>query len=94
MNKGHLVQAVLKSLANGTSRAHAERCVDAVIDGISIGLKRDKTVQLVGFGTFKVADRKARMGVNPKTGAKIKIKASKSVKFSAGKDLKAKVGGR
>jgi len=94
MNKGDLVQAVFKTLGNGTSRAQAERCVDAVIEGIRTGLKRDKSVQLVGFGTFRVADRKARAGVNPKTGEKIKIKASKSVKFAAGKDLKAKVGGR
>lgn len=94
MNKGDLVQAVLKNLGNGTSRAQAERCVDAVIDGIRLGLKRDKAVQLVGFGTFRVTERKARMGVNPKTKEKLKIKASKSVKFAAGKDLKTKVGGR
>jgi nucleoid DNA-binding protein len=94
MNKGDLVQAVLKNLGNGTSRAQAERCLDAVMDGIRTGLKRDKAVQLVGFGTFRVAERKARVGVNPKTGEKLKIKASKSVKFSAGKDLKAKVAGR
>jgi nucleoid DNA-binding protein len=48
-------------------------------------------VQLVGFGTFKVTSRKARIGTNPKTKEKIKIKASKGVRFSAGKDLKAKV---
>lgn len=94
MNKGDLVQAVFKTLGNGTTRAHAERCVDAVIDAIRLGLKRDKAVQLVGFGTFRVADRKARIGVNPKTGEKIKIKASKSVKFAPGKDLKSKVAGR
>ena len=94
MNKADLVNAVLKTMGNGTSRAQAERSVDAVIDSISTGLKKDKAVQLVGFGTFKVADRKARMGVNPKTGEKIKIKASKSVKFSAGKDLKTKIGNR
>ncbi len=94
MNKGDLVQAVFKSLGNGTTRAHAERCVDAVIDAIRLGLKRDKAVQLVGFGTFRVADRKARLGVNPKTGEKLKIKASKSVKFAPGKDLKSKVAGR
>lgn len=94
MNKGDLVQAVFKNLGNGGSRAQAERCVDAVIEGIRTGLKRDKSVQLVGFGTFRVADRKARLGVNPKTGEKLKIKASKSVKFTAGKDLKARVGGR
>ena len=48
-------------------------------------------MQLVGFGTFKVVHRKARMGVNPKTGERIKIKASKNVKFSTGKDLKSKL---
>jgi DNA-binding protein HU-beta len=94
MNKADLVNAVLKNLGNGTSRAQAERNVDAVIDSIRSGLKKDKNVQLVGFGTFRVADRKARIGVNPKTGEKIKIKASKTVKFAAGKDLKAKIGGR
>jgi DNA-binding protein HU-beta len=46
---------------------------------------------LIGFGTFKVVNRKARLGVNPKTGEKIKIKASKTVKFSVGKDLKSKL---
>ena len=46
---------------------------------------------LVGFGTFKVVNRKARLGVNPKTGERIKIKASKGVKFGAGKDLKSKL---
>jgi DNA-binding protein HU-beta len=47
-----------------------------------------KSVQLVGFGTFKIATRKARAGVNPKTGAKIKIKATKTVKFVPGKAFK------
>ena len=50
--------------------------------------KKTKTVQLIGFGTFKIASRKARTGVNPKTGQKIKIKASKTVKFVAGKAFK------
>jgi nucleoid DNA-binding protein len=45
----------------------------------------------VGFGTFKVATRKARTGINPSTRAPMKIKASKTVRFTAGKDLKAKV---
>ncbi len=94
MNKADLVNAVLKTMGNGASRAQAERSVDAVVEAIRGGLKKDKSVQLVGFGTFRVVDRKARTGVNPKTGEKIKIKASKSVKFAAGKDLKAKVGGR
>ncbi len=60
-----------------------------MIDGIKGGVKKTKSVQLIGFGTFKVASRKARIGVNPKTGGKIKIKASKTVKFAAGKAFKA-----
>jgi DNA-binding protein HU-beta len=88
MNKIELVTAVQKSLGGDTSKAEAERAVNAVIDGIKMGVKKTKTVQLVGFGTFKVATRKARIGVNPKTGQKIKIKASKTVKFGAGKALK------
>ena len=91
MNKAELVEATQKALGKETSKAQAERAVEAVIDGIKGGLKKGKPVQLVGFGTFKIASRKARMGVNPKTGEKIKIKASKSVKFSAGKDLKSKL---
>ncbi len=92
MNKAELVLAVQKGLGKDVSRAQAERALDAVIDAIKAGLKKDQAVQLVGFGAFKVATRKARMGVNPKTGEKLKIKASKAVKFVAGKDLKAKLG--
>ena len=90
MNKAELVEAVQKSLG-GASKADAERAVVAVIDGIKQGLKKTKNVQLIGFGTFKVAERAARMGINPKTKAKIKIKKSKTVKFAAGKDLKSKI---
>jgi DNA-binding protein HU-beta len=91
MNKAELVEAVQKKLGKDVSKAQAERAVEAVIDSIEAGLKKNKTVQLVGFGTFKVANRKARTGVNPKTGEKIKIKASKTVKFAAGKNLKAAI---
>ncbi len=91
MNKAELVQAVQKTLGKETSKAQAERAVQAVVDGIKGGLRKGQSVQLVGFGTFKVASRKARTGINPKTGEKIKIKASKSVKFSVGKDLKSKL---
>ena len=90
MNKAELVLAVQKGLG-GASKAEAERAVGAVIDGIKIGIKKDKTVQLIGFGTFKVVNRKARTGINPKTGDKIKIKASKTVKFATGKELKSKL---
>jgi nucleoid DNA-binding protein len=86
MNKVELIVAVQKTL--GTSKADAERAVNAVVDGIKLGVKKTKTVQLIGFGTFKISNRKARIGVNPKTSEKIKIKASKSVKFAPGKAFK------
>ena len=91
MNKAELVEAVKKSLGNSGSKAEAERAVTAVIDAIKSGIRKDKSVQLIGFGTFRVAERAARMGINPKTGAKIKIKKSKTVKFSTGKELKSKL---
>ncbi|MEL0118473.1 MAG: HU family DNA-binding protein, partial [Opitutae bacterium] len=71
-----------------TSKAAAEAAVAAVLEGITKGVKKDKSVQLIGFGTFSVVKRAARTGVNPRTGEKIKIKASKAVKFKAGAGLK------
>ena len=88
MSKAELVEAVQKSLGKEASAAQAERIVVAVVEGIKTGVKKTKSVQLVGFGTFKIATRKARAGVNPKTGAKIRIKASKTVKFVPGKAFK------
>lgn len=91
MNKAQLVESVQKTMGGDTSKAAAERAVAAVIDGIEKGLKKDKEVQLIGFGTFKVAKRAARMGINPQSGEKIKIKASKTVKFKVGASLKEKI---
>jgi len=91
MNKADLVETVQKELGKDTSKAAAERAVDAVLEAVKKGLKKDKAVQLIGFGTFSVAKRAARTGVNPQSGEKIKIKASKTVKFKAGAGLKAVV---
>ena len=91
MNKAELVEVVQKNLGGDTSKAAAERAVQAVIDGVEKGLKRDKAVQLIGFGTFSVTKRAARQGINPQTGEKIKIKASKTVKFKPGAALKEKI---
>lgn len=91
MNKAELVTSVQKALGKDVSKAAAEKSVAAVIESIAAALKKGQSVQLIGFGTFKVVNRKARTGVNPKTGAKIKIKASKVVKFGAGKGLKSKL---
>ena len=89
MNKTELVAEVQKSLGKDTSKAAAERALEAVLEGLKKGVKKDKNVQLIGFGTFSVTKRAARDGINPRTKEKIKIKASKSVKFKAGAGLKA-----
>ncbi len=91
MNKAQLVETVQKALGTGTTKSEAERAVGAVFESVKAGLKKEKNVQLIGFGTFKVVDRKARMGINPKTREKIKIKKSKTVKFTPGKELKSKI---
>ena len=92
MNKTELVETLVKDKDAGLeSKAAAERALNAMIDCIKKGLKKDKSVQLVGFGTFSVKKRKARTGVNPQTGQKIKIKASKTVGFKPGKALKGAV---
>lgn len=88
MNKNDLILAVQKELGKDVSKAEAQRAISAVLDSLSKGIKKDKTVQLIGFGTFKVASRKARKGINPKTGEQIKIKASKTVRFTPAKALK------
>ena len=88
MNKAQLVSAIQKQLGRETSKAAAERALDAVLVGIKRGVKTASTVQLVGFGTFRMAKRKARTGRNPKTGEPIQIPASKTVRFSAGSGLK------
>ena len=89
MNKGQLIDAVQGQL--GDSRANAEAAVNAVLDSITSGVSSAGAVQIIGFGTFKKANRAARMGVNPRTGDKIKIKASTTVTFKAGAKLKAAV---
>jgi DNA-binding protein HU-beta len=86
MNKADLVEAVAKELE--LSMAAAERSVNTVVESIKKGVKKDKLVQLIGFGTFTIRQRKARTGRNPQTGATIQIKASKSVGFKAGKSFK------
>lgn len=86
MNKGDLVESVLKQV--GGTKSAAEAATSAVLAGIAKGLKKDKSVQLIGFGTFAVKHRKARTGRNPQTGETINIKASKTVGFKAGKALK------
>ena len=88
MNKAELIEAVQKVLGGDTSRRAAADAVDAVLDAIAKGVAKKGSVQIVGFGSFKVASRKARTGRNPKTGEPIKIKASKTVRFVPSAALK------
>ena len=89
MNKGELIEAI----ANGSklTKADAGRALDATIEAVEKALKKGDRVALVGFGSFTVAKRAARMGRNPQTGKEIKIAAKKVVKFKAGADLAKKV---
>jgi DNA-binding protein HU-beta len=86
MNKAELIDAVAQSA--DLSKASAGRAVDAAIEAITNALKSGNNVTLVGFGTFSVRDRAARIGRNPRTGEEIQIKASKVPGFKAGKALK------
>ncbi len=86
MSKVELIAAVAEK-ANLTKK-DAEKAVNATLDAIADGLKKDGKVQLVGFGTFEVRDRAERTGLNPATGETITIAASKVPAFKAGKGLK------
>lgn len=86
MNKTELVSAMADK-AN-LSKKQSEEALKAFVDIVTKELKKGEKVQLVGFGTFEVAQRAARTGRNPQTGATMKIKASKAPKFKAGKALK------
>jgi len=85
MNKGDLVKEVAKVV---NTKKEAQAAVDCVFSTITNALKKKDTVALVGFGTFKVAQRNARKGRNPQTGQEMTIKAKKVPKFVAGKALK------
>jgi len=86
VNKNELVASVAQ--ISSLTKADASRAVDGVIQAITTTLRSGKEVRLVGFGTFLVTHRPAGEGRNPRTGEKIKIKASKLPKFRAGKGLK------
>ena len=89
MNKTELIEAIVKE--TGLKKKDAEAALAATIGAIETALAKGEKVQLVGFGTFETKKRAAREGRNPKTGATIKIAASKFPAFSAGKAFKDKV---
>ncbi|MCJ7541583.1 MAG: HU family DNA-binding protein [Desulfobacterales bacterium] len=87
MTKAELIEKMAKDAK--ITKAAAGAALGSFIDGVTKALKKkDGKVTLVGFGTFSKGHRKARKGRNPQTGAEIKIKASNTVKFKAGKKLK------
>jgi DNA-binding protein HU-beta len=88
MNKTELIEAVQNALGKDTTKRSADEAVEAVIGSIAKGIKNDKKVQLIGFGTFVVKKRAARMGRNPKSGESMKIGASRSVGFKPSSALK------
>ena len=91
MNKADLVTEVAASV--GITKANADKAVEAVFTAIEAALKAGDEVRLVGFGSFSVAQRAAKQGRNPRTGAIVQIAAAKAPKFSAGKALKDSVNG-
>lgn len=86
MNKSELVAAIAEKTS--LTKADSEKALKAFTDVVAEELKKGEKITLVGFGTFEVADRAAREGRNPLTGAPMKIAASKAPKFKAGKALK------
>ena len=86
MNKAEMIEQIAQ--AAEISKSASERAIDAMVVAIKSNLKKGNMVTLVGFGTFYVGKRAARLGRNPRTGAEIKIKAARVPKFRAGKALK------
>ncbi len=92
MNKAELVAAIADEAE--LTKAKAEEVLNAALEAIKKAVTKADSVQLIGFGTFSSGKRAARVGRNPKTGEAIKIAASKTVKFSAGKGFKDSVNKR
>ena len=89
MNKAELVESISKITSQ--TKADTERTLDALINVVTKNIKKKDGVKLVGFGTFAVSNRKARVGRNPQTGEEIQIPARKVPVFRPGKELKEAV---
>lgn len=92
MNKTQLIDAVAKD--SGLSRADSARALDSLVNTVQKTLKKGDDVALTGFGKFSVVKRRARTGRNPQTGQPVKIKASKTPKFTPGATLRTAVDSR
>ena len=91
MNKGELIDAVQSTLGEDTSKKAAEAAVKAVLENIASGVKKDGSVQLLGFGTFEVRTRSARTGRNPKTGETIQVPNKRVPFFTVGNELRDRI---
>ena len=89
MTKAEMIKALAEK--TGMTKADSERAFNGVFEVVKEELEKGNKVAVAGFGTFRVSERAARMGKNPRTGEAIKIPASKSVAFKAGSELKANV---
>ena len=89
MNKAQLIAQLADDA--GITKTQANATVDSFVDTVTKTLKKGDKVTLVGFGTFSVSKRAARVGRNPQTGEAIKIKAKKVARFKAGKELSSKI---
>ncbi len=89
MTKAELIAKIAS--ADGITKSQAEKALDGFISAVSGALATGDKITLVGFGTFSISSRPQREGRNPRTGEKIKIPASKVVKFKAGKTLSERV---
>jgi DNA-binding protein HU-beta len=89
MTKADLIEAVAREAK--ITKAAAAQAIDSITDTITKDLKKGGRITLTGFGTFSVANRKARTGRNPRTGQEIRIPASRTAKFTPGKALKEAV---
>jgi len=85
MNKQDLVDAI--AAGSGLSKKDSRAALDAIIKTFGVTLKKGQKIALVGFGSFSVVARAARIGRNPQTGKELKIKAKKAIKFSTGSEL-------
>ncbi len=91
MNKAELIDVVAKATKN--SKTSVEENLNAIVAAVQASLAKGDDVQLIGFGTFAVQARAARIGRNPATGKELKIPAKKVVKFKVGSKLKEAVAG-
>jgi len=89
MKKAEMIEAL--ATATGLSKADTEKVFNATFDLFKSELEKGNEVSVSGFGKFKISERAARTGRNPATGETIEIKASKSVAFKVGKELKDKL---